>query len=89
MPVKVLMPPAVRGGSFIVGENGCLRVVDSPRKCWGRRTGCCCRACGDEDARKEAGRRRAAVAVLVCVCDRPMIFDETCAHCGHRTIQAA
>jgi hypothetical protein len=88
--VQILLPPAAPGGSFIVGENGSLRMVDPPRKCWGRACGCTCKACRAEDERKEARRRRSGVAVLVCVCDPPgLVSGGTCGKCGHRRLEAA
>jgi hypothetical protein len=91
MMVKLLLPPAERGGSFVIGVKGQLRMVDPPRKCWGYSTGCTCEACLERertDRVKRAGLP--GIAIQVCVCETARIGPEArCEKCGHRSIQAA
>lgn len=45
MTVKMLLPPAGKHGSFIVGVNGRLRVIDRRGACKGYANCCRCPDC--------------------------------------------
>jgi hypothetical protein len=87
--IRVLMPPAVKGGSFIAAVDGALRMIDPPRKCWGYHTACTCEACVDRETGQRRKRKDAQRAVLVCVCEKPLRDGDNCIRCGKPPLSQA
>ena len=80
---RIVLAPRFKGDSFIIGQNGSLRVIDAKKGCRGFATGCQCRSCREREARS---RRKAAhhdaLPVNRCRCERPLRNGMTCDKCG-------
>lgn len=91
LPVKVLrvlLNHGTRSASYVVADNGKLRIVDPPRTCWGRRVGCQCKDCQREADMAKPWKPAISTITPVCQCDRPLSGDEgRCARCG-KTVPA-
>jgi hypothetical protein len=84
MPLRVLE----HGSSYAIigGDGNGLRVVDRPRKCWGYRNACACKACTAREGRKV---KRPKISVCECASPLTLAGSRECFRCGKTTERRA